>query len=489
MFEYIYSRNGQSDGFLLVKDQAGLPVFADRADLGRLEVRSRLAAKLAGITKEPPSLIEQNLLALAASEEEQYWRERQSRRKVKEEAQTQAPAKAVWEPSAQARQEAEKLLERPDLLAQIVNVIGDLGIVGERALTALAYLTCTTRLLSRPLYLMVQGEPASGKSFILETVAQTMPPGIVEAVTDISPMAIFYLQGVSLRNRVLLLGERRRQTTEESIDSTKALRELHESGRLSKLLPVKEGGRLQTVKITLEGCPAILESCSHGAVAPEDLTRAIVCWTDESEEQTRRVIVELAERKAQGAQAVGLERLEAIWAVQAALEPYEVSIPFLPKVAEKFPAALPEARRAFVRLAALTEASALLHQRQRKTTESRLWADPDDFRLAWRLLRPWLRHRLIQAPSPAVERLWQVVRQRTGSFSLEDLVKEKIGVKHTLWRAIRYLENMGAIQELDSSGPRKKRLYRVADPDWQPGDLPSLELEADEQKIPQEDSR
>jgi hypothetical protein len=72
---------------------------------------------------------------------------------------------------------------------------------------------------------------------------------------------------------------------------------------------------------------------------------------------------------------------------------------------------------------------------------------------------------------------------------LEDLVKEKIGVKHTLWRAIRYLANMGAIQELDSTGPRKKRLYRVADPDWQPGDLPSLELEADEQKIPQEDSR
>jgi hypothetical protein len=488
MFEYIYSRNGKSDGFLLVKDQAGLPVFADRADLGRLEVRSRLAAKLAGITKEPQDLIEQNLLQLAASEEERHWQEQQSRRKAKE-AQAQAPAQAVWEPDSEARQEAEKLLERPDLLAQIVNVIGDLGVVGERALTALAYLVCTSRLTPRPLYLLCQGEPSSGKSFILETVAQTMPPGIVEAVTDISPMAIFYLQGVSLRNRVLLLGERRRQTTEESIDSTKALRELHESGRLSKLLPVKEGGRLQTVKITLEGCPAILESCSHAAVAPEDLTRAIVCWTDESEEQTRRVIVEFAERKAQGTQAVGPERLEAIWAVQWLLEPYEVVIPFLTTVAEKFPAALPEARRAFVRLAALTEASALLHQRQRKTTESQLWADPDDFRLAWRLLRPWLRNRLIQAPSPAVERLWQVVRQRTGSFSLEDLVKEKIGVKHTLWRAIRYLANMGAIQELDSTGPRKKRLYRVADPDWQPGDLPSLELEADEQKIPQEDSR
>jgi hypothetical protein len=488
MFEYIYSRNGKSDGFLLIKDQAGLPVFADRADLGRLEVRSRLAAKLAGITKEPQDLIEQNLLQLAASEEERHWQERQSRRKAKE-AQVQAPAQAVWEPGSEARQEAEKLLERPDLLAQIVNTVDGLGVSGERAPTTLAYLVCTSRLASKPLYLLCQGEPASGKSFILETVAQTMPPGIVESITDLTPQALFYLEEIGLRNRVLLLGERKRQTTDESVDSTKALRELHESGRLSKLIPIKEGGRLRTVKITITGCPAILESCSHGAIAQEDLTRAIVCWTDDSEEQTKKVIAALAKRKAQGTQAVGPEQLEAIWTVQWLLEPYEVVIPFLPKVAEKFPAALPEARRAFVRLAALTEASALLHQRQRKTTESKLWADPDDFRLAWRLLRPWLRHRLIQAPSPAVERLWQVIRQRTGSFSLEDLVKEKIGVKHTLWRAIRYLENMGAIQELDSSGPRKKRLYQIADPDWQPGDLPSLELEADEQKIPQEDSR
>jgi hypothetical protein len=240
MFEYIYSKSGQSDGFLLVKDQAGLPVFAGRADLGRLEVRSRLAAKLAGITKEPQDLIEQNLLRLAASEEEQRWRERQS--KAKEEAQAQAPAQAVWEPSAQARQEAEKLLERPDLLAWIVDTINTFGVSGERALTTLAYLVCTSRLASKPLYLLCQGEPASGKSFILETVAQTMPPGIVEAVTDISPMAIFYLQGVSLRHRVLLLGERRRQTTEESIDSTKALRELHESGRLSSCFRSKKVG-------------------------------------------------------------------------------------------------------------------------------------------------------------------------------------------------------------------------------------------------------
>jgi len=476
VFEYVYSRNGQSDGFLLVKDQAGLPVFADRADLGRLEVRSRLAAQLAGITKEPPSLIEQNLLQLAASEEERHWQERQSRRKAKEEAQAQAPAQAVWEPSAQARQEAEKLLERPDLLAQIVNVIGDLGVVGERALTALAYLVCTSRLTPKPLYLLCQGEPASGKSFILETVAQTMPPGVVEAITDLTPQALFYLQGVSLRNRVLLLGERKRQTTEESVDSTRAVRELIETGRLAKLLPAKESGRLQTVKITIEGCPAILESCSHGAIAPEDLTRAITVWTDESEEQTRRVIMEFAERKAQDTQAVGPERLEAIWAVQAALEPYEVVIPFLPKVAEKFPAALPEARRAFVRLAALTEASALLHQRQRKATESRLWADPDDFRLAWRLLRPWLRHRLVEAPPPSVERVWAVIRQRAGSFTRESLAKEGLANKATIGRALRYLEQVGAIQAQET-GPRGQRPYRVVNPSWEPGDLPAFDLD------------
>jgi hypothetical protein len=482
MAEYTYElfyhkHNSKPEGYFdVIRQPDGEVVFTERTDLANSEQRARVASRIANLTQRTLSEVERDLIQLAALEERRLAQERQSKRKVKEEAQAQAPAQAVWEPDSEARQEAEKLLERSDLLAQIVNVIDGLGVVGERALTALAYLVCTSRLTPKPLYLLCQGEPASGKSYILETVAQTMPPGIVESITDLTPQALFYLQGINLQNRILLLGERRRQTTEESIDSTKAIRELHESGQISKLIPIKKDGYFQAAKITITGCPAILESCSHGAIAQEDLTRAIVCWTDDSEEQTKKVIAALAKRKALGTQAVGPEQLEAIWTVQWLLEPYEVVIQFLPRVAEKFPAALPEARRAFVRLAALIEASALLHQRQRKTTESKLWADPDDFRLAWRLLRPWLRHRLVEAPPPSVERIWTAIRHRAESFTRESLSKAGLGNRATIGRALRYLEQVGAIQAQET-GPRGQRPYRVVNPSWEPGDLPAFDLD------------
>jgi len=111
------------------------------------------------------------------------------------------------------RREAEAPLESENLLFAVLDDIARLGVAGERGLALLVYLACTSRLLPRPLYLLISGVSASGKSFVVERVAQLMPPESVALATDATAQSLYYLPKGRLKNRALLTGERERQTT------------------------------------------------------------------------------------------------------------------------------------------------------------------------------------------------------------------------------------------------------------------------------------
>jgi len=380
--------------------------------------------------------------------------------------------------AASVREEASRLLESPGLLGEIVDAAAALGVVGERHLVALTYLVCTSRLLERPLYLVLQGSASSGKTFILERTTQLLPPQVVVSITDATANSLYYLDDPSaLLHKVMVLGERKRQMVEESIDATKALRELIETGRLSKLIPLKTGEGLQSIKLELEGAPAILESASHNAIPYEDVTRMIQAWPDESEAQTRRVLQAFAERKARGETGLTEEKLETIRAVQMLLEPRMVLVPFLPELAERFPCTQPEARRVFARWSALIETSALLHQRQRERQGDAIIASEDDAKLTWRLIAPWVKHRLVEGPPPATIKVWESLRNH-GEMTQAALAESGIASRPTLRTALRYLERVGAIEMLDQ-GAGKTKLILVKNPDWQPVEYDPFDIEAE----------
>jgi hypothetical protein len=456
----------------VIAQRDGEPLFAERADLLDSKARERLARRLHQACGLAPAEAQRVLMGFGVE-----WLEWQQRADAEQRTSPEQGEALRWEPSAEARRQAERLLEQPNLLGHVLDVAAELGVVNERALVATAFLVGTTRLCEKPGYLLIQGDPSTGKSFVASVVAKLFPPTVVEDFTDVSPMALYYVSaaGLSLKRKLVVFGERRRQTTDESIDCTRALRELHESGRLSKLVAAKKHGQPTAVRVALEGAPAIIETVSHNAIPAEDLSRAIVCWTDETRSQTMAVNLDYARRKSGHAPSLDPVALEVVRACQWLLEPYEVHLP-LEAVAKKFPVDTPESRRALRRLGVVAEASALLHQRQRRATESALVGELDDLRLAWRLLRPWLRNRLVAGPPPSVERIWAAVREIGEQFTADDLDRQKLGSKATVWRALRHLEKAGAIRDTGERGPRQTRVYTVVDPDWQPDDLP-IELD------------
>ena len=71
---------------------------------------------------------------------------------------------------------AMKLLKDPDLLEKILEAYDRCGLVGEETNKLITYLACVSRLLERPLAVLIQSSSAAGKTSLLNATLSFMPP-------------------------------------------------------------------------------------------------------------------------------------------------------------------------------------------------------------------------------------------------------------------------------------------------------------------------
>jgi hypothetical protein len=284
--------------------------------------------------------------------------------------------------------EAEAMLESKDLLYLVLDDIAAVGVAGERPLALTLYLVGTSRLLDRPLAAIVQGPSASGKSYIASKVADLFPEEALLRTTDLTANALYYMPQGSLRHRFVVAGERKRNEEDEAADATRALREMLAGGKLSKLVPFKQGnGAMKTEHIQQDGPIAYVETTSLMKVFEEDANRCLLLTTDERPEQTREIVAMVAARYA-GARLADEGRIVARHhALQRLLDRRPVVVPYAPRLGELIDTRRVEVRRVFPHVLGLVQAAALLHQRQRPTTaDGAILATEDDYQLARYLL-------------------------------------------------------------------------------------------------------
>jgi len=195
----------------------------------------------------------------------------------------------------EVKEEAVRLLNSPELLGEIIEDAARLGIAGEAVLFATIYLVGTSRVLNKPLAAIVQGSSSSGKSYVTEVAAKLFPEETKKTASQITPQALFYLPPGSLCHRFLVAGERSRNTSDEAADMTRALREMLSSGEVSKLV-TESGGSDQhsTRHINQKGPIAYVETTSLTRVFEEDANRCLLLSTNETQEQTVRIVREWA---------------------------------------------------------------------------------------------------------------------------------------------------------------------------------------------------
>ena len=265
--------------------------------------------------------------------------------------------------TADEEADALELLKSPNLLDKVALDLGRLGYIGEEANKKLAYLIAVSRKLKSPLCGAILSRAGSGKSSLMDAVAETVPDEDLVRFTRITPQALYYAEPGGLRNKVLMSGE-----DEGLSGSDYVLRELISSKKICLAVPLTNGdsGKLRTVEHEVEGPIALLFSTTKPALHFENATRLFTLSLDESPGQTRQIFDMQRRRRTfaglEDEPALGdLKRLHQN--AQRLLKNLLVVNPYAPYL--DFPAQPLEMRREHEKYLSLIDAVALLHQHQR----------------------------------------------------------------------------------------------------------------------------
>jgi len=470
--EYAPGPNGSAAGTVTAR-LAGDVLAVEKIDLRKSKARAGFAAALcegrAGIDRPA---VEAELLRLAADLAARGNGDG-------------APAEPdYWAATPVAAKEAgQALLESAGLVKQVADDVAVLGVAGERELTVTLYLVGTSRLLARPLSAIVQGPSSSGKSYIIDAVAKLFPPESVIRATSMTPQALFYMAEGALECRWVVAGERSRQQDADATEATRALREMQSAGRLSKLLPIKRDGVMESVLVERNGPIAFVESTTlaESAIFDEDRNRALLLNTDEQTVQTRRIIDRLAEGYSGAGKAAAETIIERHHAAQRILErgPREIVIPFAQRLGELITPERVEARRAFPQLCSMLQASALLHAKQRETDDDgRLIAAADDYKLCRHLLLGPLGRLLGGHLSAPAARFLERLRERftaAETFTKREAVTGDTASKSTAYGWLGELADVDAIELVEPSRGRQPGTWRLATGPAADAVLPAVE--------------
>jgi hypothetical protein len=282
-----------------------------------------------------------------------------------------------------------ELAEAPDLMDRVVEQVHAMGVVGECELITLTYIAATSRVLERPINVVIKGASSGGKSFTALHALELIGPDFVNQLTSSSALSLVY--GTHpLSHTVMLLFEASQLQGEKQADkdSTFAMlvRTLISEGRIIHQTTVEDpnyptGRRVE--RIVREG-PIALITTTTGELYSENETRMLAWNIHEDPDQTAAVMVGLADR-ATGTVVASPDL--STWhdlARWIAWGPNDAVIPFAPQIAAAIPPAMVRFRRDVGALFSFIKASAILHQAQRQVdAHGRVVAAVADYRLAY----------------------------------------------------------------------------------------------------------
>jgi DNA primase len=372
----------------------------DHLDLYGSKARKAFAGIAATRLSVEPEKIEGDLLALVEHLETLQ----------AESARETASPQAAPVMSEVERAEALALLRSPDLLERIAADIELAGYVGEPRTKKLAYLIATSRRLPKPLSGIFRAQSGCGKSFLMECVADLMPPEDVHYFSRLTPQALYYLEPDALTHKLLIVDER-----DGSEEAEYPIRTLQTRKVLKLAVPIKDpsSGKIKTAVLEIHGPIAYMESTTDQRINPENANRCFELYLDESEAQTRAIFA--AQRRARSLEGWRHERSKAAAMrghhnAQRLLRPLKVIIPYVELI--EFPLAWLRGRRDHDRFLSLIEGVAFLHQWQREVRQDGdaeyIEASIADYAIAYDLAHQVFADSAHDLPKPARDFLAQV---------------------------------------------------------------------------------
>ena len=335
-----------------VRLEYGGAFHLDSLDLYSARAREHYAEAAAKLLSADASKVGRDLLALS----DRLEKLRLSKKQDESEA---TPAM-----SPQEKEDALSLLKDPRLLDRVLSGMEKLGCIGEREALALGYLGTVSRLLDKPLGLIILARSGAGKSTVQDAVCDFVPEECLVKYTRITGQALFYKEEDALVNKVLAIEE---DTGAEA--AVYAIRNLQSSQVLTIAATRTDPatGKLRTDAYRVKGPVFImLTTTNPEALDYETRNRFLEVTVDESHEQTARILKAQREEDTldgllRQAERERITRLHQN--AQRLLRALKVLNPFAGKLT--YPAHGLKMRREQKKYLTLLKAVALLHQYQR----------------------------------------------------------------------------------------------------------------------------
>ena len=203
------------------------------------------------------------------------------------------PKPKVVELTEDERAAALDFLRQPDVVERVVADFKLCGVVGEETNLLTGYLGAVSRLLEKPLGILIQSSSAAGKTSLMEAVLAMLPKEAKVKYSALTGQSLYYMGDLDLRHKVLAIAEE-----EGARKAGFSLKLLQSDGELTIASTGKDArtGRLSTHEYEVKG-PVMLFSTTTAIELDEELVnRCIVLTVNEDREQTRAIHRQQRER-------------------------------------------------------------------------------------------------------------------------------------------------------------------------------------------------
>jgi hypothetical protein len=351
------------------------------------------------------------------------------------------------------------------ILDGVAKEVQSRGLVGEERLVKTLYLVLTSRLLDNQVSAGVKGHSASGKSYTVETVTRFFPPEAYLTFTAMSERALVYsTEEYAHRTLVVYEVTALREGVEDDMTSY-FVRSLLSEGRIEYPVTVRgEDGGFVTRTIVKEGPTNLIFTTTKTRVHPENETRILSLATDDSCEQTKRVLLELADETNGEADLEPWCNFQR-WLASPGAE-HRVTIPYARQLAQLVPPAAVRLRRDFGSVLALIRAHAMLHQATRERDDTgRIIATLDDYTVVRELVADTIAEGIGAAVSDTVRDTVAAVEELAPGLGVEvRAVADKLGLdKSNASRRLRVANDGGYVRNLEEKRGKPGR-WVVGDP-------------------------
>lgn len=368
---------------------------------------------------------------------------------------TTIAAELNTEERAEAWSHCEPLAKSRDILADFANELAGRGVAGEERTAKIVYLALTSRLLERPVSLVIKGPSSGGKSYVAEQTLKFFPQSAYYSLSAMSERSLAY-SDEPLAHRHLVLFEAGGMGQFGSY----LMRSLLSEGCLRYETVEKTKDGLKPKLIERPGPTGLLCTTTRFSLHPENETRMLSLTVTDSREQTTAVLAEIARQIPRAEN--GLDHWQALqtWLASGACE---VIVPYAEVLAKLVPPVAVRLRRDFSTLLSLIKAHALLHSATRiKDEKGRIVATIDDYEAVRALVVDIIAQGVGVTVKEHVREIVSTVKQLNGSHdnpigyrALMDLLKLD---KATVSRRAREAIDLGYLDNLEKRERQPARL-------------------------------